>query len=61
MFDSYTEKQKDEKRGQPHEQKPDLDNLIKAFMDCFGKDDSHVSKINAEKIWADRGSIIIWI
>ena len=33
---------KHQQEGMPHQSKPDLDNLIKAFKDALLKDDSHV-------------------
>jgi Holliday junction resolvase RusA-like endonuclease len=56
---SYTEKKKDTLRGKPHTQKPDLDNLVKGFMDCFGTDDSGVHWIRMSKVWGDEGKIIL--
>lgn len=61
VFDSYTERQKQAKIGQPHTQKPDLDNLVKGFMDCFGKDDSGVHHIEMAKIWGEKGGIVLEI
>jgi len=39
--------------GKLHTQKPDLDNLMKAFLDANGKEDSHIAAINGglKKIW----------
>jgi len=45
--------------GQPHEQKPDLDNLIKALGDAIFKDDSGIWDIRATKVWGYEGEIII--
>lgn len=45
--------------GNSHKFKPDLDNLVKSVLDALCKDDSHVNKIYAEKVWADKGSITI--
>ena len=59
--DSYTKKQCADKVGKPHCYKPDLDNLVKGFMDCFGKDDSEVHEIHARKIWGYDGKIILTI
>lgn len=56
---SYTQKQRKELEGQPHRYKPDLDNLVKGFMDCFGKDDSGVHEFYARKIWGKDGKIIL--
>lgn len=42
-----------------HDSKPDLDNLVKAFMDAFHSEDKHVSGIVASKFWAESGAIIV--
>lgn len=58
---SYTRKQCKELEGQPHRYKPDIDNLVKGFMDCFGKEDSGVHEVHARKIWGYDGKIILGI
>lgn len=65
MPPSWSNKKRERMRGQLHQQKPDLDNLIKAVKDSFtyGRhlDDSHVATyIMAQKIWADEGRIILY-
>jgi Holliday junction resolvase RusA-like endonuclease len=59
MPKSWSKKDRDLHRGRPHQSKPDLDNMIKAVMDAFGADDSHVHTITASKIWAEKGRIVI--
>lgn len=61
MPDSWSKKKKNKMKGQPHDQKSDLDNLIKAFLDCLTDDDSKVYKIKSEKYWATTGSIIVFL
>ena len=40
----------------PHQQKPDIDNLIKPILDASGKDDSHIWKLGeVKKIWTEFG------
>lgn len=39
--------------GHGHKQRPDIDNLLKAFLDALCEDDSHVWDVHATKIWAD--------
>lgn len=56
-------KERDKKRalydGLPHTKKPDIDNLIKAFLDCFGEDKA-VHTIKAKKIWTTgQGKIVV--
>lgn len=45
--------------GMPHQQKPDLDNLIKALLDAVFEDDSHIWEYQAKKLWAMDGAIEI--
>jgi Holliday junction resolvase RusA-like endonuclease len=48
--------------GNPHQMKPDFDNLIKPILDASGKDDSHVWRCGElKKIWTEfgKGKIII--
>ena len=42
-----------------HQQKPDIDNLLKAIMDAVLPEDSHVWGVRAYKFWAETGSIVI--
>lgn len=44
-------------RGLYHNQKPDIDNLLKAFMDAFKSEDKHVANVIATKMWAEEGAI----
>lgn len=46
--------------GNPHQQTPDLDNMVKAVADSLHKDDSHIYDIRATKLWGYSGKIIIW-
>lgn len=45
--------------GQPHQQKPDFDNLAKAFLDSLTSDDAYVWDVRVRKVWAQRGAIEI--
>ena len=45
--------------GQPHQQKPDTDNLLKGFCDALLADDAHVWDMHARKRWAVVGAIEI--
>lgn len=56
---SWSEKKKLEMEGQPHQQRPDIDNYIKAFLDALCEDDSYVYMLRAEKYWGRMGSIAI--
>jgi Holliday junction resolvase RusA-like endonuclease len=44
---------------QPHQQTPDVDNLLKALLDAIHKQDCAVWSVWAEKRWSDRGGIVI--
>lgn len=57
MPKSWTNKMRVEKNGSPHQQKPDVDNYLKAFMDCLCDDDSYIYDVRARKYWAEKGSI----
>lgn len=57
MPPSWSDKKRERMLGQPHRQKPDIDNLVKGFMDALLEDDSHVWRIFAEKVWSDGGGI----
>jgi hypothetical protein len=60
MPSSWSKKKRDQKNGQPHEQRPDLDNLIKAFKDALLKEDSGIYEYgNMKKIWGHVGAIVI--
>jgi len=48
-----------ERIGRPHEQTPDLDNLVKAVLDALCKSDAHIYEIHAIKRWEEKGCIII--
>ena len=48
---SWSKKKKAIYDGKPHEQRPDLDNLLKAWNDCVFAEDSTVWRIHATKLW----------
>ena len=41
----------------PHQQRPDVDNLVKGVMDSLFQEDSHIHTIEAKKVWSDVGYI----
>lgn len=61
MPDSWTEKKKNEYDGEPHGQKPDIDNLVKALLDALYEEDKYVHKVIAEKCWGREGKIILGV
>ncbi len=61
MPTSWSKKKQDAMRGQPHTQRPDLDNLCKGFFDVW-TEDCHISCVNNMcKYWSDFGQIILTI
>lgn len=59
MPKSWSKKKKAHMEDMPHQQKPDIDNLLKALLDAIYEDDSVVWNICATKIWGYIGKIII--
>ena len=59
MAKSWSKKKKLKMFGEPHRQRPDLDNLIKALLDSIYAEDCNIYSIKAKKIWADTGKIVI--
>jgi Holliday junction resolvase RusA-like endonuclease len=55
LSQSWSVKKKAAHYGQYHQQKPDIDNLVKGFMDAFHTDDAHVAVIHAGKYWCQEG------
>lgn len=45
--------------GKPHQQKPDIDNLVKSVLDALLIEDKNVYRVLAEKYWAEEGGIEI--
>ena len=59
MPPSWSKKKRGEMFLLPHQQKPDIDNLVKSVLDSFYDDDSTVFEIRAKKIWAESPAIVI--
>lgn len=57
MPDSWTHKKRGLMVGMPHQQKPDIDNLIKGVLDALLVDDAHIHTVLASKVWGTRGLI----
>ena len=57
---TWSQKKRAAMNGQPHQQKPDLDNLIKALQDAALSDDSSEYSVFATKRWAESGAIEIY-
>ena len=60
MPKSWSKKKKEAMLHQPHQQTPDVDNLLKAFLDsvCKGGDE-HVYSVKVSKLWAREGEILV--
>ena len=61
MPKSWTKKKKAHMIGTPHQQTPDIDNLIKAVLDAIYEDDKVVWDIRASKHWAVGPVGAIWV
>ncbi len=59
MPKSWSKKKKALMLGKGHQQKPDVDNLLKAVMDAVLQEDCHIYDIHSQKFWAEKGSIKI--
>lgn len=60
MPPSWSKKKRDAMRGQYHQYKPDLDNLLKALMDSIFGEDCHIADLGrVKKVWGDSGQIKI--
>lgn len=57
MPKSWSKKERAALLGKPHQQKPDIDNYLKAFMDALCDDDSYIWDVHPRKFWAIEGSI----
>jgi Holliday junction resolvase RusA-like endonuclease len=56
---SYSKKLKRELVGKPHRKRPDIDNLVKGFLDALASEDGFVWNITAKKYWNDIGRIVV--
>jgi Holliday junction resolvase RusA-like endonuclease len=59
MPHSWTSKKRAMMIDSPHQQKPDNDNLMKAFKDCLCEEDSNIWDYRITKLWGLSGKIII--
>lgn len=59
MPESWSEKRKLSMIGQPHQQKPDKDNLEKGFLDALCEKDQTIWDGRVSKYWAREGFITI--
>jgi len=59
MPKSWSKKKKAKMLGEPHQQKSDIDNIVKGCLDSILKKDETVWKISASKRWSVTPKIII--
>ena len=59
MPKSWSEKKKQEFNNQPHQQKPDIDNLGKALFDALLEEDCRIWSCKYVKIWHKKPGIVI--
>jgi Holliday junction resolvase RusA-like endonuclease len=57
MAKSWSKKKKAAYFRMPHQQRPDVDNYVKALMDALCEEDSYVYDVRMQKYWAYEGSI----
>lgn len=60
MPDSWSKAKRDRMEGTPHQQKPDVDNLLKAFLDALCGEDCTIWQLSGvEKRWDKTGAISV--
>ena len=57
MPKSWSKKKREAMYMKPHQSKPDLDNLVKAYCDALYDDDAGVYAIQCAKYWSDENEI----
>jgi len=61
MPKSWSKKKRREMDRQPHKQRPDVDNLYKAFYDSLYGEDSQFWDARVTKVWGEFGQISVVI
>lgn len=56
---SWSKKKQLQHLGLPHRQRPDWDNLAKAFFDALYEEDGVISDVRVTKVWGKEGLIIV--
>jgi Holliday junction resolvase RusA-like endonuclease len=59
MPETWSKQTKLKMDGVPHQQIPDVDNCLKAFLDCLLKQDNYIWSIQVRKYWSIKGRIEI--
>lgn len=60
MPDSWSKSKREGMLNKPHQQKPDLDNLVKSVNDCLVINDEVIYYIEASKVWWEEGKIVFY-
>ena len=58
MPKSWSKKKKTQYDGKPHQQRPDLDNYLKAWKDSVYEEDAIVWNVEATKLWTSGSGFI---
>ena len=58
MPKSWSKKKRTQYDGKPHQQRPDLDNLLKGWKDSVYEEDAIVWHVEATKLWTSRSGFI---
>jgi Holliday junction resolvase RusA-like endonuclease len=59
MPKSWSKRKRADMDGQPHQQRPDADNLCKAIFDAVYDEDCGIWDFRVTKLWGEEGAIII--
>ena len=60
MPKSWSKKKKEIMLEKPHQQRPEVDNLVKGVMDALYEEDSHIHTICCKKYWSVEPKMIIY-
>lgn len=56
---SWSKRRRLAMEGKPHQSKPDIDNLVKSFLDALCSDDAYVYSIQASKYYSEIPRIVL--
>lgn len=59
MPKSWTKTKRSFLDGKSHQQRPDIDNMLKALLDAVYEEDCQIWDIRVKKIWAQEGAISV--
>ena len=57
--DAFGKKKKAAHVGKPCQSKPDLDNVLKGFMDALRTNDASVYAVSASKFWSEQPGVVL--